>query len=321
LNLRGTQSKSREQIEQEIDSFGGKLSCETGREMQSYTLTCEPSEVERAVKFFGDIMQNSLYNSAQIEAEREGIYRNACNVDDQCNVTTELSHYTSYRDHYMGQPAAGIRENVPNVTEEHIRDFHKTHFVGPNFTIAAAGNISHDGFVNAVKESFGNISGTAASMKNTEQPYFTPSIMNVRDDELNNLNVGVFFEAPKYSDPDAMAMFFFQRIMGDYRADKYTGAHLNLAERQYSQMHAHLGNLPDVTLQKCCYYPYKDTGLFGNYLIGNEVFTTHLTFLTPMVLSEYAAFINQVEVFRARAKVFNELLSQENSAAVSKELA
>jgi processing peptidase subunit beta len=33
--------------------------------------------------------------------------------------------------------------------------------------------------------------------------------MNVRDDELKNVSVGVFFNAPNWTDPDYMAMHFF----------------------------------------------------------------------------------------------------------------
>lgn len=53
----------------------------------------------------------------------------------------------------------------------------------------------------------------------------------MRDDELTNLNVGVFFEVPKANHPDSIALHFFSRILGEYRADKYTGAHLNSADK------------------------------------------------------------------------------------------
>lgn len=76
-----------------------------------------------------------------------------------------------------------------------------------------------------------------------------------------------------------------------------------------------------MTYQKCLYYPYSDCGIFGNYLLGNEVFLNQMVFLTPMILSEYASFINQAEVYRARAQLFNELLSQEHSCQVAKEQA
>ncbi len=44
---------------------------------------------------------------------------------------------------------------------------------------------------------------------------------------MKNLNIGVFFDAPNVTHPDYFAMMVFQRIVGDYRADRFTGAHLN----------------------------------------------------------------------------------------------
>jgi len=45
----------------------------------------------------------------------------------------------------------------------------------------------------------------------------------MRDDEMHNLNVGVFFQAPSWTDPDFYSMQFFSKILGEYQADKYTG--------------------------------------------------------------------------------------------------
>jgi len=33
--------------------------------------------------------------------------------------------------------------------------------------------------------------------------------MHIRDDEMANLNIGVFFEAPSWTDPDYFGMHFF----------------------------------------------------------------------------------------------------------------
>ena len=44
---------------------------------------------------------------------------------------------------------------------------------------------------------------------------------------MTNINSGVFFNAPTWKDPEFFAMKIVQHLMGEYRADKYTGAHLN----------------------------------------------------------------------------------------------
>ncbi len=46
-----------------------------------------------------------------------------------------------------------------------------------------------------------------------------------------NVNFGVFFNAPTWKDPEFFAMHMLQAIMGEYRADKFTGAHLNHPSR------------------------------------------------------------------------------------------
>ncbi len=135
----------------------------------------------------------------------------------------------------------------------------------------------------------------------------------MRDDELANVNIGVFFEAPSYADPDFFAAKVFQAVLGEYRADKFTGKYLNASDRQYSLIHAELGNFPDITLHKTEYLPYSDTGLFGSYLYGNEVFANQMLFVSQMILTEYASYINPVEVYRAKNTIYNSLLDESNS--------
>ena len=53
----------------------------------------------------------------------------------------------------------------------------------------------------------------------------------MRDDEMANLNIGVFFEAPTYGDSDYFAMKLLKTILGEYRADQGAGQHLNNSDR------------------------------------------------------------------------------------------
>jgi len=174
-----------------------------------------------------------------------------------------------------------------------------------------------------VEKHFGNLPtapATSLEIKNKDKPYFTPSVMMMRDDEMANVNVGVFFEAPSWTHPDYYSFLLFQRILGEYTQDKYTGAHLNTADRQYNTIHWHLGNLPDITIQKSIYAPYGDTGLFGAYFHGNEVHSFQMFYMAQLILSEYASYLNQVEVFRGRNKLYNDLLQLETGNDITQNL-
>lgn len=112
-------------------------------------------------------------------------------------------------------------------------------------------------------------------------------------------------------------MQFFKRIIGEWRCDKYNGIHLNSPHLQYNSFHTYLGNNPDLILHKPYYLPYSDTGLFVNFIHGNEMFNEEMMMITQNQMSTYASYINQAEVFRSRNKYWNELLEYNNPEKVS----
>jgi len=324
LNFKGTKNRNKTQLELEIESMGGQLNAYTSRETTSYTMTVFKNDTDKAVEILGDILTNSIYDKNQIEAEREAIYRECIETQkDQLETTVEAAHYTSYRDHMMGQPILGIRENIGIITQDQISEFHKTHYVGSNIAIVGAGDITHQQLVDLTSKFFGNLptgSSSGIEIKNTEKPYFTPSLMFMRDDEMANVNIGVFFEAPSWTHEDYYSFLLFQRALGEYEQSKHTGQHLNHPSRQYNSLHSFLGGLPDVTLHKCLYTPYSDTGLFGSYLHGNEVHSYQMLYCSQIYASEFALHMNQVEVFRAKNKLYNDLLQQETGNDVTQAL-
>jgi processing peptidase subunit beta len=324
LHFKGTKNRSRSQLELDVENMGGQLNAYTSRENTSYTMTVFKNDTSKAVEILGDMLSNSLYDKNQIEAERETIYRECIETQkDQMETTIEAAHYTSFRDHMMGQPILGIRENIGTITQDQIVDYHKTHYVGSNIVVVGAGDISHQQLTELTERHFGGLPSAIPSgleVKNADQPYFTPSLMYMRDDEMANINVGVFFQAPSWTHEDYYSMLLYQRILGEYQQDKNGAAHLNHSERQYNTIHGILGQLPDLQIHKTIYAPYSDTGLFGSYLHGNEVHAYQMLYVSQMVLSDFANYLNQVEVFRAKNKLYNELLQHETGNDITQSI-
>ena len=66
-------------------------------------------------------------------------------MDPKSNTINNL-HYTSFRDHSLGQPDTGIRDNVYSITQEQVKQFHEKYYVGENIIVSAAGDINVDEF-------------------------------------------------------------------------------------------------------------------------------------------------------------------------------
>ena len=229
----------------------------------------DKSQIEEALALLADGILNPAFEADQIEAVKPEIHSNASTMDPETN-SHEGAHYTAFRDHALGQPVNGIRDNVYSITAEQIREFHDKYYVGQNIVVTAAGDVNPDQFNALADKHFGSVRAEAqGSIDNSEQPFFTGSLMFQRDDELANTTTSASFLAPPVTHPDSFAMNYFKRLIGSFRVDKHTGGNLNTPHLQYNSFHTDLGNYPDIVLHKPFYFAYSDVGLLGNFMFGN----------------------------------------------------
>ena len=139
----------------------------------------------------------------------------------------------------------------------------------------------------------------------------------IRDDDMVNSNIGVFYDAPGIKDPDYYSFLLLKYMFGQYRIDKHA-EHLNDVKKQYNSMHALLGDLVDVTRSDSHYFAYSDCGIWGNYLFGNEVFTRQMNYCGVCLPTIYAHYLNDVEVIRGRNALYNTMLRNEHHTDIAK---
>lgn len=288
MRFRGTSTKTRAQIEAALTKLGARVHNDLTRERDTVTVTVESGNVAKVFEIFADLYNHSTFEENQVEAEKEAVYRDIIELQrDQQATSSEAAYYTSFREHVFGQPVLGVRENIQNITAQHLKDYVSTYQTGSNLVIVASGDVQHQEIADLTAKHFGGLSsGTDVELNNRHKPIFTPSLIFMRDDEMANINTSIHFRAPNYAHEDAFTMWYFKEIMGNYRADEHTGKHLNSPEHQYNDFHRYLGQYPDITIQNTFYHPYSDTGIFGGYMFGNEVFADQLLFSFQNVLSE-----------------------------------
>jgi len=164
---------------------------------------------------------------------------------------------------------------------------------------------------------FGTISkSTVVPTANDETAVYTPSLLFVRDDEMVNSNIGVFYDAPTYTHEDYHGFLLLKHIFGTYNIQK-NAEHLNTTHKQYNSMHALLGDLPDVTLSQSHYMTYSDSAIFGNYFFGNEVFTRQMNYCGVCLPTIYSHHVNEVEIIRGRNHLYNTLMNNSEDQHVT----
>ena len=109
--------------------MGSQIEIRTTREITYFTIFVDKSQVEEALALLADGILYPAFEADQIEAVKPEIHINASIMDPERN-SQEGAHYTAFRDHSLGQPSTGIRDNIYSITSEQIREFHNKYYVG-----------------------------------------------------------------------------------------------------------------------------------------------------------------------------------------------
>lgn len=127
-----------------------------------------------------------------------------------------------------------------NLTPQDIQSHKDRCFQGSNFSLVVSGNVDSKVVFDAAQKNLSHIPTNPVALMGDQimTPYITPSMMAQRDDELDNLNIGVSYLAPALGSPEFVLSLIWREILGDYNAAENGFAHLNTPNRQYNKLHA-----------------------------------------------------------------------------------
>ena len=201
--------------------MGAVYDSHADREYTRYGLQTFKGDARKAVNILGDMICNGSWNSAELELVKEEVSQEHEDDHNRYSETTlENVHFNSYREHMLGQPIKGDRDLTHTIGIDHLRDFHSANYFGDNIVVVATGDVNHKQIVDAVEQSFASLQkSTTVKTKGTEKAVYIPALLMIRDDEMVNSNVCVFYDAPGVKHEDYYAFQLMKNMFGYYRID------------------------------------------------------------------------------------------------------
>lgn len=260
-----------------------------------------------------------------LEAEKEILHRRGLELQrDQMAQTFSSLYETSFEDHTMGLPLLGLRDNVANLTLEDVQKHRDNSLIGSRMALVISGNPGDaDGTLQSAQNllskvpSEPTISGNSPNSVSLETPCLTSTFIAVRDDEMANLNMSVLYLTPSYGSKYHFFYQFFQELVGQFNANEHGNAHVNAPNRQYSNSHMWLSECPGIQLMQTKYQAYSDMGVYTNYLHGHEVWGDIMVYMNQYLNNNIIHYPNIAEIYRARARIFNNLLASSRVSVVN----
>ncbi|MDF2440716.1 MAG: zinc protease, partial [Abditibacteriota bacterium] len=124
----GTKNRTKEQLNEAIQSIGGQSNAYTSKDVTAYHITTASSYFDRALDVLADMMQNSTFPEAEVKTQI-GVIHNEMNLgdDDPDSEIYDVFNETAFKVHPVRHPIIGYRENFDRITQSDIVSYYNTH--------------------------------------------------------------------------------------------------------------------------------------------------------------------------------------------------
>ena len=211
--FKGTETRSAEDIAQEIDSIGGQLDAFTSKEYAGYYIKVLDEHVPRALDVLSDVVQHPAFDPDDIEREKKVILEEIKMVEDTPDdLVHELFTQSFWPGHPLGRPILGTRETVGALTEMVLREYFGRVYAASNFVISAAGNLEHARVRDLVEKAFTGIA--EAGDHAVDHPPAVVPTFEVRAKELEQSHICLGTAGYSQRHDDRYASYVLNTLLG-----------------------------------------------------------------------------------------------------------
>jgi predicted Zn-dependent peptidase len=211
--FKGTESRSAEDIAQEVDSLGGHLDAFTSKEYAGYYIKVLDEHLLKALDVLSDLVLHPAFDPDDIEREKKVILEEIKMVEDTPDdLVHELFTQSFWDGHPLGRPILGSVESVQALTANVLRDYFRRTYTASQLVIVAVGNVTHDRMRQLVLPAFGQLDSGDAGM--VEHP---PAVMphaQVRTKDLEQSHVCLGTSSYPQNHDDRYAAYVLNTMLG-----------------------------------------------------------------------------------------------------------
>src|SRR5688572_12938559 len=287
MAFKGTSSRSARQIAEAIENVGGDLNAATSVEHTGYFARVLKEDVGLAGDILSDILQNSVFDDAELDREQQVIVQEiGAARDNPDDHVFDLFQQAAYPDQPIGRTILGTIDSVRSFNPDSIRAYMERHYVGDRMVICAAGNVDHDALVDIANDRFHDLRGDGAP-EPVKARYVGGEERLLSDHEQAHIVLGL--EGRAYNTDGFYAAQILASILGG-----------GMSSRLFQEVREKRGLCYSVY---AFHWAFADSGIFG---VAASTGEAEITELLPVVLDELrkaTETITDEEVVRVRNQI------------------
>jgi predicted Zn-dependent peptidase len=216
LLLKGTASRTAEQIAVELESTGARVSASAARDYGVISLIATADGLPASLPILFDVLRNPSFPADQVAHEvAQTLQKIRAKEDQFMQKAVELLAEAYYGTHPYHKPLLGYPETVPALTREDVAGFFNAYYRPDSTILSVAGHFDRAWVVEQVEAHLGG--ATPAPPPPFEVPAMTPLTeprqrVEPRESQATWLALG--FGAPSITDADHPAMEVLDTVLG-----------------------------------------------------------------------------------------------------------
>src|SRR6266478_2561363 len=150
--FKGTERRTAQDIALSLESRGGSLDAYTSRDSTAYHARVLDADLPRALDVITDIVRRPALRDSDLSLERQVVLEEISTVaDTPDDEVFDRTYETMWPNHPYGFQILGTKETVSALSADDLKQLHTSAYFPGNCVIAAAGNLTHDGFLAEVE--------------------------------------------------------------------------------------------------------------------------------------------------------------------------
>ena len=214
--FRGTESRTGDQIAQEIRQNGAYFNAHTSRDLAFFEISLPSENRDFALQLQKEIVFELELNQHELDEEKEIILEEINQLhDDPIRYATALVYQNLFPGHPYQRPIYGRKEVIEKLTIDQVRKFYNGYFVPDNSSLAVLGDFDLDDMEVKVREIFGPLEKKGFQLESFESASPLPKTVEIEEEmdlNLGYLVIGMF--GPDYNHEAQYAVDVLNQVLG-----------------------------------------------------------------------------------------------------------
>ncbi len=299
MAFKGTKKRTARQIAEEFEGIGGRINAYTSKDKTVYYAKVLKKHAEFAVEFLADILQNSTFDSVELEKERGVILQEiAMTNDTPDDIIFDYFQETAYPKQALGRSILGPVKNIKKFGRDHFVDYIAKQYNYKNMAVVAAGNLKQSDLVKWSEKYFTNFGSN--KIKEVEKAKYVGGDFR-KEKKLEQINLVMGFDGVPLLHKDHYAAQIMAMILGG-----------GMSSRLFQEVRENRGLAYSIYAFN---FASHDSGLFGIYAGTTPEKTNELILATCSQIKKICEKVSDVEVKRVRTQFEASLLMAKESTS------